>query len=71
MDKLIQLHCRLDLTAPMPGCSVRQKRHLLFEGDLKLREGTASKVRREIDVLKITLVSSIVWALESEAFITD
>ena len=29
----------------MPGCAENHRRHLLFEGDLKLKEGTASKVR--------------------------
>jgi len=40
----VQSHCRLDLTAPMPGCAENYRRHLLFEGDLKLKEGNASKV---------------------------
>lgn len=44
LDRLVQSHCRLDLTAPMPGCSEHQRRYLLYEGDLKLKEGLASKV---------------------------
>ena len=44
LEKLVQAHCRLDLTAPMPGCATSHQRNLLFEGDLKLKEGTASKV---------------------------
>ena len=44
LEKLVQAHCRLDLTAPMPGCSANHQRNLLFEGDLKLKEGTSSKV---------------------------
>lgn len=44
LDRLVQSHCRLDLTAPMPGCAENHRRHLLFEGDLKFKEGMASKV---------------------------
>ena len=44
LEKLVQAHCRLDLTAPMPGCTGNHQRNLLFEGDLKLKEGTSSKV---------------------------
>jgi len=43
LEKLVQAHCRLDLTAPMPGCTGNHQRNLLFEGDLKLKEGTSSK----------------------------
>ncbi len=39
----MQLHCRLDLTAPMPGCAANHRRHLLLEGDLKLKEANGSK----------------------------
>ena len=54
LDRLVQSHCRLDLTSPMPGCSENQRRYLLYEGDLKLKEGFASKVckRRESTELK-------------------
>ena len=48
LEKLVQAHCRLDLTAPMPGCATSHQRNLLFEGDLKLKEGTASKVSSNI-----------------------
>ena len=34
----------LDLTSPMPGCAVGQRRHLLMEGDLKMKEGSSSKI---------------------------
>ena len=40
LERLISAHCRLDLTSPMPGCTDNQRRHLLFEGDLKLKEGS-------------------------------
>ena len=40
LERLISAHCRLDLTAPMPGCTDNQRRHLIFEGDLKLKEGS-------------------------------
>ena len=40
LERLVQAHCYLDLTAPMPGCTDNQRRHLLYEGDLKLREGS-------------------------------
>ena len=30
----------------MPGCATSHQRNLLFEGDLKLKEGTASKVSK-------------------------
>ena len=48
LEKLVQAHCRLDLTAPMPGCATSHQRNLLFEGDLKLKEGTASKVSKSL-----------------------
>ena len=40
LERLISAHCRLDLTAPMPGCTDNQRRHLIFEGDLKLKEAS-------------------------------
>ena len=45
LERLVSAHCRLDLTSPMPGCTDNQRRHLLFEGDLKLKEGS-TKVRK-------------------------
>lgn len=47
LDRLVQSHCRLDLTSPMPGCTENHRRHLLLEGDLKLKEGSGSKVHTE------------------------
>jgi hypothetical protein len=44
LERLVQLHCRLDLTSPMPGCAETHRRHLFLEGDLKLKEGLSSKV---------------------------
>ena len=38
VEKLVRSHCDLDLTRPMPLCSDHQRRHLLIEGDLKLRD---------------------------------
>ena len=34
----------LDLTGPMPGCSANQARQLIKETDLKLKEGSSSKI---------------------------
>ncbi|XP_059085132.1 pleckstrin homology domain-containing family G member 5-like isoform X3 [Tigriopus californicus] len=44
LERLVQSHCRLDLATPMIGCTENQKRFILYEGDLKLREGLASKM---------------------------
>ena len=44
LQGLLATSSSLDLTCPMPSCAVGQRRHLLYEGDLKLREGTGSKV---------------------------
>ena len=44
LQGLLATTSHLDLTAPMPGCAVGQRRHLLLEGDLKMREGSSSKV---------------------------
>jgi pleckstrin domain-containing family G protein 5 len=41
---LLASSCSLDLTAAMPGCLPTHTRNLLREGDLKLREGSSSKV---------------------------
>lgn len=38
VERLVKVHCDLDLTRPMPFCSDHQRRHLLIEGDLKLRD---------------------------------
>lgn len=38
VERLVKAHCDLDLTKPMPFCSEHQRRHLLIEGDLKLRD---------------------------------
>ena len=38
IEKLVRLHCDLDLTKPMPYCSEHQRRYLLIEGGLKLRD---------------------------------
>ena len=38
VERLVRAHCDLDLTKPMPSCSDHQRRHLLHEGDLKLRD---------------------------------
>ena len=41
---LLATSSHLDLTSPMPGCAVGQRRHLLMEGDLKMKEGSSSKM---------------------------
>lgn len=38
VERLVKSHCDLDLTKPMPYCSENQRRYLLIEGDLKLRD---------------------------------
>ena len=38
VERLVKSHCDLDLTKPMPYCSEHQRRYLLIEGDLKLRD---------------------------------
>lgn len=44
LQGLLATTSHLDLTSPMPGCAVGQRRHLLFEGDLKMKEGSSSKI---------------------------
>ncbi|KAJ9582072.1 hypothetical protein L9F63_003574, partial [Diploptera punctata] len=44
VERLLKLHSELDLTCPMPGCHVTQRRHLLLEGDLKLKDNITSKM---------------------------
>jgi len=44
LQGLLATSSHLDLTCPMPGCAPGQRRHLLMEGDLKMREGSSSKI---------------------------
>lgn len=44
VERILKLHSELDLTCPMPGCHVTQRRHLLLESDLKLKDNSTSKV---------------------------
>ncbi|XP_046442623.1 pleckstrin homology domain-containing family G member 5-like isoform X5 [Daphnia pulex] len=44
VERLVKSHCDLDLTKPMPFCSENQRRYLLIEGDLKLRDQGTSKM---------------------------
>uniref|UniRef100_A0A0P5ERJ1 Pleckstrin domain-containing family G member n=1 Tax=Daphnia magna TaxID=35525 RepID=A0A0P5ERJ1_9CRUS len=44
VERLVKSHCDLDLTKPMPYCSENQRRYLLIEGDLKLRDQGTSKM---------------------------
>jgi len=43
-SKLIGEFSRLDLTCPVPGCGPQQKRHLLKEGPLKLKDSSKMDV---------------------------
>ncbi|XP_023703867.1 pleckstrin homology domain-containing family G member 5 [Cryptotermes secundus] len=44
VERILKLHSELDLTCPMPGCHVTQRRHLLLESDLKLKDNSTSKM---------------------------
>lgn len=44
LEKMIKIHNDLDLTRPMPDCPPSQRRYLLYEGDLRLRDLNNSKV---------------------------
>lgn len=44
LQGLLATSSHLDLTCPMPGCAPGQRRNLLMEGDLKMREGSSSKI---------------------------
>ena len=44
LQGLLATSSHLDLTSPMPGCAVGQRRHLLMEADLKMKEGSSSKI---------------------------
>uniref|UniRef100_A0A1B6DWN8 DH domain-containing protein n=1 Tax=Clastoptera arizonana TaxID=38151 RepID=A0A1B6DWN8_9HEMI len=44
LERLVKSYNDLDLTCPMPGCCNSQQRHLLLEGDLKLKDNATSKV---------------------------
>ncbi|XP_025830942.1 uncharacterized protein LOC108742195 isoform X2 [Agrilus planipennis] len=43
VEKLLKNYSRLDLNKPMVGCSPGRRRHLIMEGDLKLKDNTISK----------------------------
>ncbi|XP_023335851.1 pleckstrin homology domain-containing family G member 5, partial [Eurytemora carolleeae] len=49
---LLASSSHLDLTASMPGCFPNQTRQLIKEGDLKLREGSSSKI--DVHILLFT-----------------
>ena len=36
--ELVADYCRIDLTCPVPGCGPHQRRNLLMEGSLKLKD---------------------------------
>lgn len=40
---MIKSYSHLDLNRPMFGCRFERKRHLLLEGDLKLKDSNTSK----------------------------
>ncbi|XP_069690836.1 pleckstrin homology domain-containing family G member 5-like isoform X2 [Periplaneta americana] len=44
VDRMLKTYSELDLTCPMPGCHVTQRRHLLLESDLKLKDNSTSKM---------------------------
>lgn len=44
MEKLLKSYSQLDLNKPMLNCPPERKRHLLLEGDLKLKDNNTSKV---------------------------
>lgn len=46
LEKLLRSHSILDLNRPMLNCPPERKRHLLLEGDLKLKDSNTSKVTR-------------------------
>ncbi|XP_046396521.1 uncharacterized protein LOC124163575 isoform X2 [Ischnura elegans] len=43
-EKMVRQYSELDLTRPMPGCRPHQRRHLLMEADVRLRDQSTSKV---------------------------
>lgn len=44
LEKLLRSYSILDLNRPMLNCPPERKRHLLLEGDLKLKDSNTSKV---------------------------
>ncbi|KAK5646254.1 hypothetical protein RI129_004718, partial [Pyrocoelia pectoralis] len=44
LEKLLKSYTQLDLNKPMIGCPIERKRHLLLEGDLKLKDSATSKM---------------------------
>ncbi|KAF5282725.1 hypothetical protein FQR65_LT02722 [Abscondita terminalis] len=44
LEKLLKGYSQLDLNKPMIGCPSERKRHLLLEGDLKLKDSSTSKM---------------------------
>ncbi|KAK9744014.1 RhoGEF domain [Popillia japonica] len=44
LEKLLKSYCPLDLNRPMINCPPERKRHLLLEGDLKLKDSNTSKM---------------------------
>lgn len=45
LEKLLKSYSQLDLNRPMLDCPPERRRHLLLEGDLKLKDSGTSKVR--------------------------
>ncbi|XP_039280848.1 pleckstrin homology domain-containing family G member 5 isoform X3 [Nilaparvata lugens] len=44
LERLVKSYNELDLTCPMPGCSNSQRRHLILESDLRLKDSSTSKI---------------------------
>ncbi|XP_075213520.1 uncharacterized protein LOC142319765 isoform X3 [Lycorma delicatula] len=44
LERLVRSYNELDLTCPMPGCCNSQRRHLLLESDLRLKDSNTSKI---------------------------
>ncbi|XP_054270419.1 pleckstrin homology domain-containing family G member 5-like isoform X2 [Macrosteles quadrilineatus] len=44
LERLVRSYNDLDLTCPMPGCCNSQRRQLLLEGDLKIKDNQTSKM---------------------------
>lgn len=58
-DRIIKSYNDLDLTCPMPGCCNSQRRFLLLEGDLKLKECNGTKVNILKNIFVVERVKSL------------
>lgn len=59
LEKLLKSYSILDLNKPMLNCVPERKRHLLLEGDLKLKDSGTSKVFSYTSIKQHKIICSL------------